>query len=159
MLGEAHQTNLVAGWQNQIMKRFLVGTVINALGLWITTLIIPAVHLKPYGGDGLWNSIGSFLFIGVIFGLVSAIIAPVVKVLALPLYILTFGLISLVINGALLLLVAWLSQQFGANLFSIDGFTKEGLSIASLGWAVLAALVMSIASFFARAVFKGLRLL
>ncbi len=159
MLGEAHQTNLVAGWQNRTMKRLLVGTVINALGLWITTMVIPAVHLKPYGGDGLWPSIGSYLFIGLIFGLVSATIAPVVKVLALPLYILTFGLISLVINGALLLLVAWLSQQFGANIFAIDGFTKEGLTVASLGWAILAALVMSVASFLARAVFKGLRLL
>ena len=159
MLGEAHQTNLVAGWQNQTMKRFLVGTVINALGLWVTTFLIPAVHLKPYGGDGLWQSIGSYLFIGLIFGLVSAIIAPVVKVLALPLYILTFGLISLVINGALLLLVAWLSQLFGANIFAIDGFTKEGLTVTSLGWAILAALVMSVASFLARAVFKSLRLL
>lgn len=141
------------------MKRFLIGTVINALGLWLTSLLIPAIHLTPYGGNGLWQSILSFLFVGMIFGLVSATIAPVVKVLALPLYLLTFGLISLVINGALLLFVAWLSRLFGANVFSIDGFTKEGLTIQSLGWAILAALVMSLASFVARAIFKALRLL
>jgi putative membrane protein len=79
--------------------------------------------------------------------------------LAFPLYLLTFGLISLVINGALLLLVAWLSRLFGANIFSIDGFTKEGLTIQSLGWAILAALVMSVASFLARSIFKALRIL
>jgi putative membrane protein len=141
------------------MKRFLVGTVINALGLWLTSLLIPAIHLNPYGGSGLWQSILSFLFVGMIFGLVSATIAPVVKVLAFPLYLLTFGLISLVINGALLLFVAWLSRLFGANVFSIDGFTKEGLTIQSLGWAILAALVMSVASFVARAIFKALKLL
>lgn len=141
------------------MKRFLIGTVINALGLWLTSLLIPAIHLTPYGGNGLWQSILSFLFVGMIFGLVSATIAPVVKVLALPLYLLTFGLISLVINGALLLFVAWLSRLFGANVFAIDGFTKEGLTIQSLGWAILAALVMSVASFVARAIFKVLRLL
>jgi len=141
------------------MKRFLVGTVINALGLWLTSLLIPAIHLNPYGGNGLWQSILSFLFVGMIFGLVSATIAPVVKVLAFPLYLLTFGLISLVINGALLLFVAWLSRLFGANVFSIDGFTKEGLTIQSLGWAILAALVMSVASFVARAIFKALKLL
>ncbi len=141
------------------MKRFLIGTVINAIGLWLTSLLIPAIHLNPYGGPGLWQSILSFLFVGMIFGLVSSIIAPVVKVLAFPLYLLTFGLISLVINGALLLFVAWLSRLFGASVFSIDGFTKEGLTIQSLGWAILAALIMSLASFVARAVFKALRLL
>lgn len=141
------------------MKRFLVGTVINAIGLWVVTLLVPAIHLTPYGGSDLWSTILSFLLVGLIFGLVNSLIAPVVKVLALPLYILTFGLISLVINGALLLFVAWLSQLIGGNVFSIDGFTSEGLNVESLGWAILAALILSIAAFFTRAVFKALRLL
>jgi putative membrane protein len=141
------------------MKRFLVGTVINAIGLWVVTLLVPAIHLTPYGGSDLWSKILSFLLVGLIFGLVNSLIAPVVKVLALPLYILTFGLISLVINGALLLFVAWLSQLIGGNVFSIDGFTTEGLNVESLGWAILGALILSIAAFFARAIFKALRLL
>ena len=141
------------------MKRFLVGTVINALGLWAVTLLVPAIHLTPYGGSDIWSQILSFLLVGLIFGLVNSLIAPVVKVLALPLYILTFGLISLVINGALLLFVAWLSQLVGGNVFSIDGFTTEGLNVESLGWAILGALIMSVAAFFARALFKALRIL
>ena len=141
------------------MKRFLVGTVINALGLWAVTLLVPAIHLTPYGGSDIWSQILSFLLVGLIFGLVNSLIAPVVKVLALPLYILTFGLISLVINGALLLFVAWLSQLIGGNVFSIDGFTTEGLNVESLGWAILGALIMSVAAFFARALFKALRIL
>lgn len=132
------------------MLRFLVSTIINALGLWVTTLLVPAITLTPYGGDGLWETIASFLVIGAIFGLVSAIIAPVIKVLAFPLYIITFGLIAFVINGALLLFVAWLSTLFAQDIFTIDGFTSEGLEIASLGWAILAAIVMSVASFVAR---------
>ncbi len=141
------------------MKRFLVGTVINALGLWAVTLLVPAIHLTHYGGSDIWSQILSFLLVGLIFGLVNSLIAPVVKVLALPLYILTFGLISLVINGALLLFVAWLSQLIGGNVFSIDGFTTEGLNVESLGWAILGALIMSVAAFFARAIFKALRIL
>jgi putative membrane protein len=82
----------------------------------------------------------------------------VIKVLAFPLYIITFGLISFVINGFLLLVVAWLSGFLGADVFAIDGFTSEGLEIASLGWAILAALVMSIASFFTRTVLKILKI-
>ena len=141
------------------MIRFLLGTVINAAALWLTTLIVPAIKLAPYGGADLWQTVGSFLLVGAIFGLVNAVIAPVIKVLAFPLYILTFGLISFFINGALLLFVAWLSRLIGSPIFSIDGFTNEGLTIESLGWAILGAIVMSIASFIARAVFKAARIL
>jgi putative membrane protein len=140
------------------MLRFLISTIVNAVGLWVATLVVPQVKLTPYGGDGLWETIGSFVVIGAIFGLVNAIIAPVIKVLAFPLYILTFGLIAFVINGALLLMVAWFSTLLGANVFSIEGFTAEGLSIASLGWAILAAIVMSIASFLTRTVLRVLKI-
>ena len=136
------------------MIRFVISTIINAGALCVATLLIPAINLTPYGGDGVWQTIGSFLLIGTIFGLVHAIIAPVVKVLAFPLYVLTFGLISFVINGALLLFVAWLSSQIGEDLLTIDGFTSEGLTIESLGWAILASLIISISSFFARGIFK-----
>ncbi len=106
----------------------------------------------------MWETMASFLVIGALFGIVNAIIGPVIKILAFPLYIITFGLISFVINGFLLLLVAWLSNLLGADVFAIDGFTSEGLEIASLGWAILAALVMSIASFFTRSVLKVLKI-
>ena len=141
------------------MIRFLVSSIISAGAIWFVTFLIPAVTLTPYGGDGLWQTIASYLLVGAIFGLINAIIAPVVKVLALPLYILTFGLISFVINGALLLFVAWLSTQIGADILTIEGFTTEGLTIESLGWAILASIIISISSFFARAIFKAARLL
>jgi putative membrane protein len=139
--------------------RFLVSSIISAGAIWLVTFLIPAVTLTPYGGDGLWQTIGSFLLLGAIFGLINAIIAPVVKVLAFPLYVLTFGLISFVINGALLLFVAWVSTQIGADILTIEGFTSEGLTIESMGWAILASIIISISSFFARAIFKAARLL
>lgn len=141
------------------MIRFLVGTVVNALGLWITTLVVPQIKLTPYGGTGIWETLGSFLLVGAIFGLVSAIVAPVIKILAFPLYILTFGLISIFINGALLMLVAWLSGLIGGDILTIEGFTESGLTIESLGWAILGSIVMSIASFIARWLFRILRIL
>jgi len=141
------------------MIRFFVSTSINALALWVATILIPAITLTPYGGEGLWQRIGSFLLVGAIFGLVNAIIAPIIKVLAFPLYILTFGLISFVINGALLLFVAWLSSQIGSDIFTIDGFTSEGLTVESMGWAILGAVIISIASFVGRWLFKVLKIL
>lgn len=136
------------------MKRFLITTVINALGLYVVTLLIPAISLVPYGGDNLWTNIGSFLFVAAIFGLVNSIVAPIVKIVALPIYLLTFGLISVVINGALLLFVAWLSSLFADKIFTIDGFTSEGLTIESLGWAILGALILSVFSMIAKSVSK-----
>jgi len=141
------------------MKRFLISTIINGLGIWLVSAIIPGIGLKPYGGNELWQLIATLLVIGAIFGLINSIIAPVIKVIAFPLYILTFGLISFVINGALLLLVAWISQQLSPDTFTIDGFTSEGLEIESLGWAILASIIISICSFIGRGIFKALRIL
>jgi len=141
------------------MKRFLVGTVINCLGLWLVTLVIPAIKIAPWGGETTWNLVASFVFVGMIFGLVTAIVAPVIKVLAFPLYILTFGLISVLINGAMLLLVAWLSSAIKAGVFSIDGASLSAVESAAFGWAILGALIMSVFTFFARAAFKAMKLL
>lgn len=141
------------------MKRFLVGTVINGAALWLTTLMLGAIRVTPYGGNTVWHIIGSFLLIGAIFGLVNAVVAPVIKVLAFPLYLLTFGLISFAINGFVLIFVAWLSNLIHGGGLSIDGFGADGLSWVAFGWAVLGAIVMSIASFFTRWVFKVSRIL
>ena len=138
--------------------RFLVSTIVNAVGLFVATSLVPQVNITPYGGDGVWETIASFLLIGAMFGIVNAVIAPVIKVLAFPLYIITFGLIAFVINGAMLLLVAWLSGLIGSEILTIEGFTSEGLTIDSLGWAILAAIVMSIASFLTRSVLRILKI-
>ena len=140
------------------MLRFLVSTIVNAVGLFVATSLVPQVNITPYGGDGVWETIASFLLIGAMFGIVNAVIAPVIKVLAFPLYIITFGLSAFVINGAMLLLVAWLSGLIGSEILTIEGFNSEGLTIDSLGWAILAAIVMSIASFLTRSVLRILKI-
>jgi putative membrane protein len=94
------------------------------------------------------------LMVSAIFGLVNSIVAPIIKIVAFPIYLLTFGLISVVINGALLLFVAWLSSLFADKVFTIEGFTREGLTIQSLGWAMLGAIIMSISSMIAKSVAK-----
>ena len=110
------------------MLRFLITTVANAFGLWVANNLIPQINLTPYGGDGLVEAIGTYLVVGAIFGLVNAVLGTLIKIIAFPLYIISFGLISFVINGALLLFVAYLSTLIGSDVFAIDGFTSEGLS-------------------------------
>ncbi len=140
------------------MIRFLISAVINAVGLWAASTIVPGINFTPYGGTGFWETAGSYLVVGAVFGLVNTLIAPVIKVIALTIYILTFGLISFVINGAILVFVAWLSSLIGGETLTIDGFTQAGLSIESLGWAMLGAIVMSIASMITSWVFRIIRI-
>ena len=136
------------------MLRFLITTVANAFGLWIANNLIPQITLTPYGGDGLVETIGTYLVVGAIFGLVNAVLGTLIKIIAFPLYIISFGLISFVINGSLLLLVAYLSTLIGTEVFAIEGFTQEGLTIDTLGFAILAAIVISISAFIARSLLK-----
>ena len=61
------------------MLRFLIGTIVNAVGLWAATTIVPQVTLTPYGGDGLWETIGSYLVIGAMTAFTSPKMAPISK--------------------------------------------------------------------------------
>jgi putative membrane protein len=112
--------------------RFLLRLIINAFALWLTTLIVSGVTVKPYD-TGTLPTILTYLLIALIFGVVNAIIGTAIRIVAFPLYILTLGLISFIVNGLLLLLVAWISSLMGFGLF-----------IAGFWWGVLGALVLAI---------------
>jgi putative membrane protein len=138
------------------MKRFLISSVITAVGLWVVDLILPAISLTPYGGTTLWHAIASYALVAVIFSIVSAVVTPIIKIIAFPIYLLTFGLISIVINGAMFLFVAWLSAQFADSNLTVQGFS-EGLYVESLGWAMLASLMLSIFSVIGRTITRTKR--
>ncbi|RNE66926.1 phage holin family protein [Cryobacterium tepidiphilum] len=116
------------------MARFLIHLIVTALALWVTTAIVSGVHLVPYADDTT-AVVLSYLLVALVFGIVNAIIGRLVRIVAFPLYILTLGLISFIVNGLLLLLVAWISEWFGFGLV-IDGFW----------WGVLGALVLGVVS-------------
>jgi putative membrane protein len=65
--------------------------------------------------------IGTLVAVAIIFGLVNAVVKPVVKVLGCAFYILTLGLIAFVVNALLFLLVGWLAAQLRLP-FVVDGF-------------------------------------
>ncbi|KQQ28908.1 MULTISPECIES: phage holin family protein [unclassified Frondihabitans] len=113
--------------------RFFVRLVINALALWLTTLLVSGVNVVSFGDGTVVPTVLTFLLVAFIFGLVNSIVGTVVRVVAFPLYILTLGLISLVVNGILLLVVAWVSELIGF-----------GLVVDNLGWGILGALVLAI---------------
>ena len=133
------------------MKRFLVRVIINAIALWLTTLLIGAfssnsgVTITAYAPGGTLEFILTLLLVAVIFGLVNGIIGNFIRIVAFPLYILTLGLLALVVNSLLLLLVSWISDQLGF-----------GLHVENFLWGVLAAVILGILSAILSVVFRPL---
>ena len=107
--------------------KFLVRLLINAAALWIAIEIVPGVE---YRGEWIY-----LLFVALVFGVLNALLRPLLKLLTCPLLVLTLGLFTLVINAFLLWLTAAISRSFGLGL-SVSGF-----------WAAfLGALVVSVVS-------------
>ena len=115
--------------------RLLVRLLINALALWLTTLIVAGVHVDPFEPKGTLETVLTYLLLAVIFGVVNGVIGNLIRIVAFPLYILTLGLVALLVNGLLLLIVSWISGLIGFGLI-VDGFW----------WGVLGALVLGIIS-------------
>jgi putative membrane protein len=96
----------------------LIRLVINAVALWITTLVVPGINVS---GSTAARTVLTILAVAAIFGLVNAILKPIIKVVGCVFYILTLGLIAFVVNALLFLLVDWLSGTLDLP-FSVDGF-------------------------------------
>ncbi len=112
--------------------RFLLWVVVNALALAAAAALIDGITVT--GADDV-DRVVTLLLVALVFGLVNAVVRPVVKLLALPFIILTLGLLIFVINAAMLLLTEWISQQFDL-----------GFSVADFSSALLGALVVMIAT-------------
>ncbi len=92
------------------MRTIVTKVVINAFAIWIATLVVPQVDV----GDGsLGNQILSLLIVGALFGVINTFLKPLVKLFTLPLYLLTLGLFTFVVNALMLKIVEWLSDRIG----------------------------------------------
>ncbi len=101
------------------MKSFTIKVVVNAVAIWVATLVVPGLTVAA--GDEWWQTALTFLVIGLLFGLVNAIVKPVVKLLTLPLYLLTLGLFSFVVNAFMLQITSWISEATPLT-FVVDEF-------------------------------------
>jgi len=121
---------------NARANAFLLSLVINAVALLITAWMVTGIHLgaaRPHPALGDWIAL---FIVALIFGVVNAVIRPILILLSLPLTILTLGLFIFVINAFMLLLTSWIAQALGLG-FRVDSFLP----------ALLGALIVSIVSF------------
>jgi putative membrane protein len=117
------------------MRRFLVRLIINAIALWLTTLIVSGgLAVVPFT-SGVLPTVLTYLLVALIFGIINGVVGNFIRVVAFPIYVLTLGLVALIVNGLLLLLVGWISSLIGFGLV-VNGFW----------WGVLAAIVLGIIS-------------
>jgi putative membrane protein len=117
------------------MGPFVIRTALTGFALWVVTLVVPGIDFV--GGETTLQRIGIILVVAVIFGLVNAVIKPVVQFLSIPLYILTLGLFHIVINALML----WITSSI------TDATTHWGLHIEQFWWtAIWGAIVLSIVS-------------
>jgi putative membrane protein len=115
---------------------FFLSLIINGVALLVTAWVIPGIHLGAAGPHPTTNDWVTLLIVALIFGLVNAVIRPILILLSLPLEILTLGLFIFVINAFMLLLTSWIAQAMGLG-FRVDKFLS----------ALLGALIISVVSF------------
>lgn len=117
------------------MKHFLVKTIANAAALAVAIWLLKDITLT---GENTGRQVLTLILVALIFGLVNFLVKPVVKLLSFPLFILTLGLITLVVNALMLLLTSWLAYQ--ADLaFHVGGFWTAllgGVIISIVAWAM-----------------------
>ena len=114
--------------------RFIVRVVINAIALWVAHSLVAGISIQTDG-----NSVMVWLILGLIFGVVNALIRPIAMLLTCPFRILTLGLFTLVVNALMLMLTSRI-----ARLFDIT-FTLTG-DLGGIWPALLGGIVISIVS-------------
>jgi putative membrane protein len=112
-----------------MIRNFLLRLVANAVALYVAALVIPAIHVS--------GNVGSLILAALIFGLVNALIGPILRFLGCPLVVLTLGIFTLVINAVLLYLTSLITSQIAG---------PEILDVPTFWDAIPGALVVSIVS-------------
>lgn len=112
---------------------FVIRVLINGVAIWFAQLVLPGLTIV--GADTGWQQLAIILLIALVFGIVNAIVKPIVAFLSIPLYVLTLGLFTIIVNALMLMLTAWITEA-----------TDWGLRIANFGTACWGAIIISIVS-------------
>ncbi|GHG59477.1 phage holin family protein [Streptomyces griseocarneus] len=117
------------------MKNFVVKTIANAAALAVAIWLLKGITLS---GENTARKVVTLFLVALVFGAVNFIVKPVVKLLSFPLFIVTLGLITLVINALMLLLTSWLADRLDLA-FHVGGFWPAlvgGVIISVVAWAM-----------------------
>ncbi|MFG3224372.1 phage holin family protein [Kitasatospora sp. NPDC048194] len=123
------------------MKGFVIKTLINAVAIWVAAWIVSGIQLAEGSADWQHKAL-TVLAVAVVFGVINWLIKPVVKLFSFPLFILTLGLITFVLNALMLLLTSWASSKLSLD-FHVVNFVSAlvgSLIISLVSWGLHLAL-------------------
>jgi putative membrane protein len=114
------------------MIKLILRVVINAFSIWVASLIVEGFQLE--------GNVFQILLVGLVFGLVNALIKPFLKLISAPLIVLTLGLFTLILNTLLLIFTEWLMRLFtDSPVLEIDGLMPAFLAsiiISLVSWVL-----------------------
>ena len=113
--------------------KLVLRILIPAVALYIAHLLVPGIQLT---GHSTWSRIGTLIVVALIFGIVNAILKPIAKTIGCLFYVLTLGLIGLVVNGLLLWLTSWVAGKLSLP-FHVTGFWAAfwgAIIVGIVGW-------------------------
>ena len=119
--------------------RFVVRVLITAVALFVATALVPGIELLA--GSTL-SKVLTLIVVALIFGVVNAVLKPVVKTIGCLFYLLTLGLVAFVVNALLLWLTSWIAGKL-SQPFHITGFWPAfwgAIIVAVVGWVLNVAL-------------------
>lgn len=125
------------------MRGFIVGTLASAVAFWLLAVVLPSYtsfDMVTYEGEPI-----GLVVLAIVFGVVNGLIGPIVRLLALPIRLMTLGLIGFVINAGLLLLTAWISDRLKFTL-TVGDFPPDLISLYTFASAIVGAIILSIIS-------------
>lgn len=111
----------------------IIRILVNAVALWAAVYLIDGINVSAATTA---EKVLVYVVVGAIFGLVNAVIKPIVKTVGCAFYVLTLGLIALVVNALLLMLTAWVASALDLP-FTIDGFWPAfwgAIVVAVVSW-------------------------
>jgi len=123
------------------MKSFVIRVLVNGVALWVAAYLVQGIHLADKHVSTS-SQLVTILWVAVIFGLLNALIKPILTILSLPVIILTLGLFTLIVNAAMLELTSWFAGQFSLD-FHVDQFFWD---------AVFGSIIITIVSMILNAV-------
>ncbi len=115
--------------------KILIKLVVSAAAVWVATLLIHGIQLHAHTTAG---KIGTLVVVALIFGIINAVLKPIAKTVGCLAYAVTFGLISIVVNGLLFWLTSWVAGKLHVP-FHITGFVPAvlgALIVGVIGWVL-----------------------
>jgi len=109
--------------------RILLKLVVTAAAVWAAAMLIPGIHLHTHSTVG---KVGTLLLVALIFGIINTVLKPIVKTVGCLAYVVTLGLISIVVNGLLFWLTSYVAGKLSVP-FHVSGFDPAVLGALFVG--------------------------